>query len=175
MKQLRTVSAATALRRTVDQFMAADKTVDGTAQWRRGNGHRDVRALWPIFRDGASTGATLQATAYPDSKTPHFTIGVHWDDCLWRLDYEPMTEKHRNPLPQNTLAARHHIIAGPHVHPWADNRQYAVAGRAFDLPFAVPYTGTAKWASALRWACGEVNIKMIKAQMIDWPQRTTLL
>lgn len=175
MKSSQGTSAATRLRRAIDQFMASDKTLDGTASWRRGNGHRDVRAVWPIFVAGKSTTATLQATAFPDDKGLHFSIGVHWDNCIWRLDHELMTEKHRNPLPQNALAARHHVISGPHVHPWSENRHYAVVGRPYELEFAEPYTGPTKWRSALRWACGEVNIRMAKNQMIDWPPRTRLL
>jgi hypothetical protein len=180
MKKPKVVSASARLRRAIDDFMAADKTLGGTPSWQRGNGHNDVRAVGPIFRDGSSTGAFLQAIAYPNEKVPHVSIGVHWDGCIWRLDQVPMTEKHRNPLPQGILSGPYHIISGPHVHTWDDNRRFLTAGHVITLPHAEVYGGPKfdrpqKWPSLLRWACGETNIKMAKDQMIDWPKRERLL
>jgi hypothetical protein len=176
MKKPATVPARNLLRRRIDAFLDAPKTLDGIARWTKGTGHGDVRAAWPILVGTSTEGeGTLQITAYPNERRPRFTIGVFWPDCIWRLDHELIETKHRNPLPQNPLNARHQIIAGPHVHAWVDNRPFIKGTRVIELPFAVPYTGTAKWPAALRWACGETKVKMRKEQMLDWPQRTTLL
>lgn len=130
MTKPKVVSASARLRRLIDDFMAAHKTLDGTPSWQRGNGHNEVRAIWPIFRDGSSTGASLQAIAYPNEKVPHFSIGVHRDGCVWRLDHVPMIEGHRNSLPLGN------VIWGPHVHSWQDNRLFLKTGQVIKLPHA---------------------------------------
>lgn len=163
------------IRKRIDAFLKARKTLGGTASWGRGNRDDERRAVWPVLLAGRSVGATLQATAYPHENTLRFTIGLECPDCIWRLDFEPYYKHHPNAHTEVVRLGVEPRIAGPHFHAWADNRHLVRGARVGQLPVARAFKRIKKWDAALRWFCGETNIVMQKAQMLEFPRRDRLL
>lgn len=159
----------------IDAFLAAKKTLDGVVQWQPGNRIDERRALWVVLVAGKAVGATLQISAYPESSERPFTVGLFWPDCVWRLDYDPAHRKHRNPICDVQRRGLEPIVSGPHYHAWDDNRHLAKGHRVRELPCARALTKKMTWASAIRWFCGQTNVRMERHQMIDFPPRERLL
>jgi hypothetical protein len=104
-----------------------------------------------------------------------FTISLEWPDCVWRLDFEPYYKHHPNPHTEVARLGVEPRIDGPHYYSWADNRHLMRTARIGQLPVARPFKKTKKWIPALRWFCGETNIVLPKAEMLDFPPRDRLL
>lgn len=163
------------IRKRIDAFLAAKKTLGGTASWTTGNRADERRAVWPVLLNGQSVGASLQATAYPHESVLRFTIGLEWPDCIWRLDFEPYYKHHANAHTEVQRLSVEPRIDGPHYHAWADNRHLVRGARIGQLPVARQFKRIRKWEAAMRWFCGQTNIVMPTSQMLDFPRRDRLL
>ncbi|QEX16125.1 hypothetical protein FRZ44_14170 [Hypericibacter terrae] len=159
----------------VDAFLAAPKRVAAEAAWQQGNRPAEFRALWPILVEDSLVGASMQATAIPNSPEPQFTITLNIPDCVWRLDFEPSWKRHANPM-WAAPALGDFVVNGPHFHAWADNSSMASLTQVPELLCARALPATVKtWKQALRWFCAETRIELAKTQMIEYPPREGLI
>jgi hypothetical protein len=156
-------------REVVDDFLACDKTLEGTADWQ--DFGEESRLKWPISVDGILTDASLDATAYPFAGLYPFTITLNFPPCIWRLEHGPGYLRHDNPLEEMSQFDR--TLWGPHYHSWADNRRLAKANAlppelewARQLPEEIR-----KFEHAIRWLCGETKIMIRTEQVIELPPK----
>ena len=159
----------------VDAFLDHPKALDGIPHWTPGNRKGERRIRWPVILVGQSCGADLDLTGYP-GEHDRFMIGLSFPTQIWRIDFERVTrDPHVNPVDQVERLGIGTIF-GPHFHAWVDNRYLATPKGLPELDCARLMPPKIKgFPNALRWLCGETNIALTAAQMIDLPPRETLL
>ncbi len=159
----------------VEKYLAAEKELSGIPNWRAGNRDGEQRAVWAVLLGDVNAG-NLDLTAYPDEPSLRFTITLNLPPCIWRLDYDPDFKMHTNP-PDRVPPLDDFTIRGPNYHAWDDNK-HLVNGSS--LPAKLKCARRLKenirrFDSALRWFCGETNIKLPVGPLIDLPPRSRLL
>lgn len=168
-------SSTRSLVETVDALLLADKTLAGEPSWAKGNRDGDFRLSMPVVIGDEMPGVTLQVTAYPNEPSLRFTITLNLPPCIWRLDFDPDTEVHHNPLDWPAQLGGYRV-RGPHFHAWEDSRHLTTAATLPDLRYARAFPSNIKtFDSALRWFCGRTKIRLSGQQRITLPPRTVLI
>ena len=165
------------VRRLVDEFFAARKTINNFPQWRADHRAGEEICFVPISIDGEVVAA-LELNAYPRERQPSFRILIKFmmQDCICRLDNRTEEGPH-----YNSANRPDDLPAGPlyegHFHSWPDNRRFASARKLPDrLPNARELPSKIRtFNSALRWFCDECSIDLSGMKIPDLPPRDRLL
>lgn len=164
------------LRRLVDEFFAARKTVDPFPQWKPDHRAGEEICVVPISIDGEVVGA-LELNAYPRERQPSFRILIKFlNGCVCRLDNRTDEGPHYNSLNRPTDMPAGPLYEG-HFHTWPDNRRFASMRKLPDhLPNARELPARVRsFESALRWFCDECGIDLSGMEIPDLPPRDRLL
>lgn len=167
----------------VDDLLAAPKALAGDPQLRHPNRvNEEVRWRWPVLANGESDSCSVTANLYPNEADLRFSISLTFlAHNIWRLDYEPIHRVEHNPF---LLGHKYSLatIAGPHCHPWKENRRLAARGQipvplGFRVPLEMPNThadGSHRWEKVFRHFLGLTNISQPPA-VPPWPPQGTLI
>lgn len=163
------------IRALVSELLAADKTLEGTADWRPIGRGDEVRLLLPVFIDGRSTQATVEVDAYPNAPVARFRIMLNVEKCIWRIDFTEY-EQHVNPV-DTWHEITPYAFREPHFHAWSDNERYCTANSLpKKLLIARPLPPKIRqFSAAFRWFCDKVKIAQPPSIMPNLPQRTKLI
>jgi len=163
------------IRALVSTLLAAEKTIEGTPDWRAAGNGDEMRLLLPVFVDGRSTQATVEIDAYPNAPVERFRIMLNLEKCIWRIDFNEY-EQHLNPI-DTWSEITPSSFREPHYHSWSDNQRYCTSSSLpKKLLIARPLPEKIRqFSSAFRWFCGEVKIAQPPSLMLSLPQRTKLL
>jgi hypothetical protein len=161
------------VRALIDALLRGEKALVGYGMWQPGN--RDGCYQWSSAVEflGEISGARVEVKAYTNHDELKFRILLNEQRCIWRLDFA--NDDHTNPLTAPEAPAQ--AIAGPHYHPWADNRRYATMvslprrlRNARILPADIR-----TFDAAFRWFCSEVRISIKATDVPKLPGRDVLL
>ncbi len=163
------ISGARHAREVVDDFLACDKTLEGTPVWQEFE--EESRIKLPVAADGLITAATLDVTAYPFENFYPFTITLNFPPCIWRLEHGPGYLRHDNPFEEMSQFER--TLWGAHYHSWVDNRRLAkfnVLPPELEWARSLP-NQIRRFEQAIRWFCSETKIIIRNEQILDLPSK----
>jgi hypothetical protein len=169
------VMASPSIASLIDDLLAAPKELGGVPDWRDTGVHSQHRLVVPVLLGGASTGLSLEVTAYPNMKPLRFNVMLNYGRCIWRIDYAE-DDVHINSFNAPAEIAALQIV-GPHYHQWSDNKHFSIQGTLpLSLRNARPLgVGIRSFDSAMRWLCAETNIGQPPTGGIVVPPRTRLI
>jgi hypothetical protein len=171
---LKPITRGPDLRRDVDEFLAAHKTLPAPGDWREVNRETERRLTLPIERAGEISPFDLVLVMSPDAVEPDLRIVLlYGSKCIWRLclspEYHPNSLRRPDDLPSS--------VNGPHHHTWHDNRHFAAANRlpkklknARILPDEIRSSD-----EAFRFFVEQIGVEFPSWGPPVWPKRTGLL
>ena len=159
---------------TINDFLEARKTLEGSATWRDMGHHGQFRLIFPIHIDGVSTGFDFEICAYPNIVPLRFTISIRQPLCIWRIDYSE-TDVHTNSLNAPSDIAGLTIV-GVHYHAWSDNSRFVTSSQLpKNMKNARPLSKDINnFEAAFEWLCREINIELPEPGEVVLPARTEL-
>lgn len=161
----------------VDQFFAANKTLEGSWGWYLSERVNVYKFSREIAEDGASHGFRFEVNAHVDTNPREFRFLVKGlGACVCRLDCAPTTDGEHINGPKRPMGFPF-AIQGFHFHPWQENRVFSTASDLHKkLPYAVDSNARIDTIGQGFWQfCNLVGINATAADEPDWPKPEKLL
>jgi hypothetical protein len=155
----------------IESFIAAYKALDGLMPEWTDFYSRDAQVRWGIVDENDIQHAELCVTC--DRPSSHITFVVmHRQRLIYRLDIVPEEEEHPNPWGAHRLGLPA-TVAGPHVHGWAENKEYVRLNGFGQLPYRRRIGGlTQTIADGLAWVAQDLGMTVRPEQRVcEPPQR----
>jgi hypothetical protein len=159
----------------VDAFLAEYKTLRGyLPEWQQHRGW-DWSSRWPVLDALEVQQAELVFAINPALTKPTVTLILRRKP-VYRVDIVPMDECKHNDFGAQRLGLPP-IVCGPHVHAWADNREFVRENGFGELPYRRPVeVADTAFIRALEVASRDLNIHVTPSQRVQCePPRQAVL
>lgn len=147
----------------IDDYLTnSAKVLDGfQPHWVYQPGYKDFQIGWPILEeDTGKTRSRLQFRV-PEQHPEFCSIGLLVrGNTVCRVDRDSPDVCKANPPFASRLGLPYQVC-GPHVHSWADNRQFISESGNWDVPARRPITETLDSIDAMFfWFCAHINVRI---------------